>query len=257
VRNQLVAETRALDTISIAPRRHIACSVDFLEPGGFGPPDASATMLQAQCRRGPLASRSCGRHSRLGMLVIHTREGIGRPHRRPHKVERGDPATRMARRGRWDAHGARRAGTRHHPELYPTASETGSTRQERGAFYKTDLALMRAIAASTPCWCARTNEGRASIPPCAKQMTAAIAHRDVGIDALPTSPIPRNGIGDDQARAASSDSVESSQSLLSALRCGGVGRTKAAAPCTGNKTCLMEIDILVTVVRRIDAAAVA
>src|SRR6202049_3597301 len=68
---------------------------DFLEPGGFGAALGNdVSRLQAAvdpCREVLAASR------RVGMLVIHTREGH-RPDLTdapPHKVERGDPSTRL------------------------------------------------------------------------------------------------------------------------------------------------------------------
>src|SRR5260370_34466713 len=72
---------------------------DFLEPGGFGAALGNdVTRLQAAvapCREVLAAAR------RVGMLVIHTREGH-RPDLTdapPHKVERGDPANRIRARG--------------------------------------------------------------------------------------------------------------------------------------------------------------
>src|SRR5271156_6685285 len=72
---------------------------DFLEPGGFGAALGNdVSRLQAAvgpCKAVLDAARS------HGMLVIHTREG----HRTdlsdapPHKVERGDPATRIGAPG--------------------------------------------------------------------------------------------------------------------------------------------------------------
>src|SRR5256714_3163869 len=71
---------------------------DFLEPGGFGAALGNdVSRLQAAvapCRQVLGAAR------RLGMLIIHTREG----HRTDlsdaprHKVERGDPANRIRAR---------------------------------------------------------------------------------------------------------------------------------------------------------------
>jgi len=72
---------------------------DFLEPGGFGEALGNdVSRLQAAvepCRQVLDAAR------RVGMLVIHTREGH-RPDLSdapPHKVERGDPATRIGAPG--------------------------------------------------------------------------------------------------------------------------------------------------------------
>src|ERR1700722_15877217 len=116
---------------------------DFLEPGGFGAALGNdVSRLQAAvgpCREVLAASR------RVGMLVIHTREGH-RPDLTdapPHKVERGDPATRIG------AHGPMgriliRGEPGHDiiPELYPLPSEPVIDKPGKGAFYQTDLELM-------------------------------------------------------------------------------------------------------------------
>jgi biuret amidohydrolase len=116
---------------------------DFLEPGGFGAALGNdVSRLQAAvapCR----AVLAAARH--LGMLVIHTREG----HRSdlsdapPHKVERGDPATRIGAPGPMGRILVR--GEPGHdiiPELYPLTSEPVIDKPGKGAFYQTDLELM-------------------------------------------------------------------------------------------------------------------
>src|SRR6202163_1982624 len=116
---------------------------DFLEPGGFGAAlDNDVSRLKAAvtpCREVLSAAR------RVGMLVIHTREGH-RPDLTdapPHKVERGDPATRIGALGPMGRILVR--GEPGHdiiPELYPLTSEPVIDKPGKGAFYQTDLELM-------------------------------------------------------------------------------------------------------------------
>src|ERR1700682_615928 len=116
---------------------------DFLEPGGFGAALGNdVSRLQAAvapCREVLSAAR------RVGMLVIHTREGH-RPDLTdapPHKVERGDPATRIGARGPMGRILVR--GEPGHdiiPELYPLTSEPVIDKPGKGAVYQTDLELM-------------------------------------------------------------------------------------------------------------------
>src|SRR6202035_3193729 len=116
---------------------------DFLEPGGFGEALGNdVSRLQAAvepCRQVLDAAR------RVGILVIHTREGH-RPDLTdapPHKVQRGDPATRIGAPGPMG-----RILVRGEPghdiisELYPLPTETGIDKPGKGAFYQTDLELM-------------------------------------------------------------------------------------------------------------------
>ena len=116
---------------------------DFLEPGGFGAALGNdVARLQAAvgpCKDVLEAAR------RVGMLVIHTREG----HRSdladapPHKVVRGDPATRIGAPGPMG-----RILVRGEPghdiiaELYPLAGETVIDKPGKGAFYQTDIELI-------------------------------------------------------------------------------------------------------------------
>src|ERR1700734_790990 len=116
---------------------------DFLEPGGFGAALGNdVSMLQAAvgpCQETLSAARA------IGMLVIHTREGH-RPDLTdapPHKVERGDPSTRIGAPGPMGRILIR--GEPGHdiiPELYPLASEPVIDKPGKGAFYQTDLDLM-------------------------------------------------------------------------------------------------------------------
>jgi len=116
---------------------------DFLEPGGFG------EALGNDVSRLRAAVAPCkavlGEARRLSFLVIHTREG-----HRPdltdaprHKVERGDPSTRIGARGPMGRILVR--GEPGHdiiPELYPLKSEPVIDKPGKGAFYQTDLELM-------------------------------------------------------------------------------------------------------------------
>ena len=116
---------------------------DFLEPGGFGAAlgnDVSRLRSAvAPCQAVLAAAR------RLGMPVIHTREGH-RPDLSdapPHKVLRGDPALRIGARGPMGRILVR--GEPGHdiiPELYPLKDEPVIDKPGKGAFYQTDLELM-------------------------------------------------------------------------------------------------------------------
>ena len=116
---------------------------DFLEPGGFGEALGNdVSRLQAAvepCREVLAAARA------HGMLVIHTREGH-RPDLSdapPHKIERGDPASRIGAPGPMGRILVR--GEPGHdiiPELYPLRDEPVIDKPGKGAFYQTDLDLM-------------------------------------------------------------------------------------------------------------------
>jgi len=116
---------------------------DFLEPGGFGAALGNdVSRLQAAiepCRTVLAAAR------RLGMLVIHTREGH-RPDLSdapPLKIERGDPANRIGAPGPMGRILIR--GEPGHdiiPQLYPLDSEPVIDKPGKGAFYQTDFELM-------------------------------------------------------------------------------------------------------------------
>jgi len=116
---------------------------DFLEPGGFGEALGNdVTRLQAAV---PPCRAVLGEARRLGLTVIHTREG-----HRPdlsdaprHKVERGDPSMRIGARGPMGRILVR--GEPGHdiiPELYPLKGEPVIDKPGKGAFYQTDLELM-------------------------------------------------------------------------------------------------------------------
>src|SRR5271156_6359494 len=116
---------------------------DFLEPGGFGEALGNdVSRLQAAvepCRQVLDAAR------RVGMLVIHTREGH-RPDLTdapPHKVERGDPATRIGAPGPMGRILVRgEPGHDHISGLYPLPREPVIDKPGKGAFYQTDLELV-------------------------------------------------------------------------------------------------------------------
>src|ERR1700744_6230438 len=113
---------------------------DFLEPGGFGEAlgnDVSRLQVAVEpCRQVLDAAR------RIGMLVIHTREGH-RPDLSdapPHKVERGDPATRIGAPGPMGRILVRgEAGHDIISELYPLPTEPVIDKPGKGAFFATDL----------------------------------------------------------------------------------------------------------------------
>jgi nicotinamidase-related amidase len=116
---------------------------DFLEPGGFGEALGNdVSLLRAAvppCGAVLAAARDAG------VFVIHTREGH-RPDLSdapPHKVERGDPATRIGAAGPMGRILIR--GEPGHdivPELYPLEGEPVIDKPGKGAFYQTDLELM-------------------------------------------------------------------------------------------------------------------
>jgi biuret amidohydrolase len=113
---------------------------DFLQTGGFGEALGNdVSRLQAAvvpCQATLAAAR------RLGMLVIHTREGH-RPDLSdapPLKVERGDPKNRIGAQGPMG-----RILVRGEPghdiiaELYPESGEPVIDKPGKGAFHATDL----------------------------------------------------------------------------------------------------------------------
>src|SRR5271154_4503114 len=116
---------------------------DFLEPGGFGAALGN-DVARLKAAVGPCKD-VLGAARSLGMLVIHTREGH-RPDLTdapPHKVERGDPSTRIGAPGPMG-----RILVRGEPghdiisELYPVSGEPVIDKPGKGAFYQTDLELM-------------------------------------------------------------------------------------------------------------------
>jgi biuret amidohydrolase len=116
---------------------------DFLEPGGFGAALGN-DVSRLQAAVGPIKD-ALGAARRVGMLVIHTREGH-RPDLTdapPHKVVRGDPATRIGAAGPMGRILVR--GEPGHdiiPELYPLETEPVIDKPGKGAFYQTDIELM-------------------------------------------------------------------------------------------------------------------
>ena len=116
---------------------------DFLEPGGFGEAlgnDVSRLQAAVPPLREVLAAAR-----KIGMLIIHTREG-----HRPdlsdaprHKIQRGEPAMRIGALGPMGRILVR--GEPGHdiiPELYPAPGEPVIDKPGKGAFYQTDLELM-------------------------------------------------------------------------------------------------------------------
>jgi len=116
---------------------------DFLEPGGFGEALGN-DVSRLQAAVGPLQQVLAAAREN-GMLIIHTREGH-RPDLSdapPHKVERGDPTTRIGAVGPMGRILVR--GEPGHdiiPELYPLKDEPVIDKPGKGAFYQTDLELM-------------------------------------------------------------------------------------------------------------------
>jgi nicotinamidase-related amidase len=116
---------------------------DFLEPGGFGAALGN-DVSQLRAAVGPCAAVLAATR-RLGVLVIHTREGH-RPDLTdapPHKVMRGDPSKRIGAPGPMGRILVR--GEPGHdiiPELYPLPDEPVIDKPGKGAFYQTDLELM-------------------------------------------------------------------------------------------------------------------
>jgi nicotinamidase-related amidase len=143
-RIRLFAEPAALDiTLERSALVIIDMQRDFLEPGGFGEALGN-DVSKLQAAVGPCKD-VLGKARELGMLVIHTREGH-RPDLTdapPHKVERGDPATRIGAPGPMG-----RILVRGEPghdiiaELYPAKNEPVIDKPGKGAFYQTDLDLM-------------------------------------------------------------------------------------------------------------------
>lgn len=116
---------------------------DFLEPGGFGSSLGNDVSLLRKavepCQRVLAAAREAG------LAIMHTREG----HRadmadaHPHKVLRGDPATRIGAPGPMGRILIR--GEPGHdiiPELAPLPGEVVIDKPGKGAFYQTDLELV-------------------------------------------------------------------------------------------------------------------
>jgi biuret amidohydrolase len=132
------------EPIAIDPSRTALIVIDmqrdFLEPGGFGETlgnDVSRLHGAVEHTKSLLAGLR-----KIGMLIIHTREG-----HRPDlsdapkaKVERGAPSMRIGAEGPMGRILIR--GEPGHdiiPELYPKAGEPVVDKPGKGAFYATDL----------------------------------------------------------------------------------------------------------------------
>jgi nicotinamidase-related amidase len=113
---------------------------DFLEPGGFG----ETLGNDVSTLRSAIAptERVLAAARRLGLTVIHTREGH-RPDLAdlfPAKRDRGAPTLRIGDEGPMGRILVR--GSKGHdiiPELYPVAGEVVLDKPGKGAFYATDL----------------------------------------------------------------------------------------------------------------------
>src|SRR6185503_20048248 len=130
--------------IAIDPRRTAVVMIDmqrdFLEPGGFGETLGNDVSLLARAID-PAAALMAGAR-KLGMLVVHTREGH-RPDMAdapPAKVERGTPSARIGAPGPMGRILIRgEAGHDIIPELAPAEGEPIVDKPGKGAFYATDL----------------------------------------------------------------------------------------------------------------------
>src|SRR3954471_12737707 len=132
--------------LSLDPKRTAIVMIDmqrdFLEPGGFGETLGNDVSLLAKAID-PSAALLAGAR-KLGMLVVHTREGH-RPDLTdapPAKVERGAPSKRIGDTGPMG-----RILIRGEPghdiisALYPIEGEPVIDKPGKGAFYQTDLEL--------------------------------------------------------------------------------------------------------------------
>ena len=130
--------------IAIDPRRTAIVMIDmqrdFLEPGGFGETLGNDVSLLAKAVKPAKALLTWAR--KLGMLIVHTREGH-RPDMAdapPAKVERGAPSMRIGDPGAMGRILIRgEAGHDIIPELAPLEGEPVVDKPGKGAFYATDL----------------------------------------------------------------------------------------------------------------------
>ena len=130
--------------LSIDPQRTAVVMIDmqrdFLEPGGFGETLGNDVSLLARAID-PAAALMAGAR-KLGMLVVHTREGH-RPDLAdapPAKIERGAPSMRIGDVGPMGRILIR--GEKGHdiiPALAPKAGEPVVDKPGKGAFFATDL----------------------------------------------------------------------------------------------------------------------
>ncbi len=113
---------------------------DFLEPGGFGESLGNDVSLLAKAIAP--AKRLLGAARKLGMLIVHTREGH-RPDLSdapPAKLERGSPSVRIGAPGPMGRILIRgEAGHDIIPALAPEPGEPVVDKPGKGAFYATDL----------------------------------------------------------------------------------------------------------------------
>ena len=133
---------------------------DFMEPGGFGETLGNDVSRLATAVKPIGAVLAAAR--RLGMLVIHTREGhlpdlSDAP---PAKVERGAPSLRIGDPGPMGRILVRgEVGHDIVPALYPAAGEIVIDKPGKGAFYNTDLdQLLRARGIESLLVCGVTTE---------------------------------------------------------------------------------------------------
>lgn len=130
--------------IAIDPTRTAIVMIDmqrdFLEPGGFGETLGNDVSLLTKAVKPAKALLGWAR--KLGMLIVHTREGH-RPDMAdapPAKVERGAPSMRIGDPGAMGRILIRgEAGHDIIPELAPEAGEPVVDKPGKGAFYATDL----------------------------------------------------------------------------------------------------------------------
>jgi nicotinamidase-related amidase len=130
--------------IAIDPARTAIVMIDmqrdFLEPGGFGETLGNDVSLLAKAIKPAKALLTWAR--KLGMLIVHTREGH-RPDMAdapPAKVERGAPSMRIGDPGAMGRILIRgEAGHDIIPELAPLEGEPVVDKPGKGAFYATDL----------------------------------------------------------------------------------------------------------------------
>jgi len=132
------------ESLEIVPARTALVVIDmqrdFLEPGGFGDSLGNDVSLLTKVIAPLGALLSAAR--KLGMLIIHTREG-----HRPDlsdapraKVERGAPSMRIGAPGPMGRILIRgEAGHDIIPALYPETGEPVIDKPGKGAFYATDL----------------------------------------------------------------------------------------------------------------------
>jgi nicotinamidase-related amidase len=132
------------EPISVDPEKTAVVIIDmqrdFLEPGGFG--ESLGNDVSLLKRAVEPCQALLGLARRIGMLIIHTREG-----HRPDlsdapkaKVERGDPSIRIGAPGPMGRILIRgEAGHDIVRDLYPQPGEPVIDKPGKGAFYATDL----------------------------------------------------------------------------------------------------------------------